>query len=153
MKKTGQLTYKDRVIIQYCLEENITIIKICKKLGVSKQTIYREIKRIFKEKNNNKSLIKPNILNCKNRLSCEHLCNHIDKYYELCINKCDKYIQNYCDQLLKFPFCNKYIKKRKCRLNGKIYDANMQIKKLKTNYLHLDLLSIYQKTNLIISII
>ena len=43
MKKTGQLTYKHRVIIQDYLENEIPISVICKKLGVSKQTIYREI--------------------------------------------------------------------------------------------------------------
>ena len=45
MKKTRQLTYKDRVLIQNFLEDNIPISIICKKIGVSKQTIYREIKR------------------------------------------------------------------------------------------------------------
>ena len=132
MKKTGQLKYKDRVIIQNCLEENIPIIKICKKLGVSKQTIYREIKRNFKENKNNKSFTNPNIIDCKNRLFCEHLYNQIGKYHELCRNKCDKFIQNYCDKLLKFPFvCNKCIKKGKCRFNGKIYDAEYADKKAK----------------------
>ena len=43
MKKAGQLTYKHRVIIQDYLENEIPISVICKKLGVSKQTIYREI--------------------------------------------------------------------------------------------------------------
>ena len=72
------------------------------------------------------------VIDCKNRLFCEHLYNQIGKYHELCRNKCDKFIQNYCDKLLKFPFvCNKCIKKGKCRFNGKIYDAEYADKKAK----------------------
>ena len=43
MKKTGQLTYEKRVKLQAYLEDEIPISLICKKIGVSKQTVYREI--------------------------------------------------------------------------------------------------------------
>ena len=132
MKKTRQLRYKDRVIIQNMLESNISIKKICEKIKVSKQTIYREIKRNSKDNKNNKSFLNHSIIDCKNRLSCEHLYNKCGKYYELCRNKCEKFIQNYCDKLLKFPFvCNKCEKKGKCRFNGKIYDAEYADEKAK----------------------
>ena len=49
--KNGQLSYQDRVKLQSYLEDEIPVKVICKKLDVSKQSIYREIKRngILKE--------------------------------------------------------------------------------------------------------
>ena len=122
MKKTGQLTYKHRVIIQDYLENEIPISVICKKLGVSKQTIYREIKRnsiITK-----KRYIDSNIIDCKNRLSCHHIYDPQKKRYNLCYTKCDSYLENVCEKISKFPFiCNKCEKKGKCRFSGRIYEA------------------------------
>ena len=133
MRKTRQLKYKDRIIIQNLLENKISISQICEKINVSKQTIYREIKRNSKNIKNNKSYINPNIIDCKNRLKCEHLFNSISKCHELCRKKCDKFIQNYCDKLVKFPFvCNKCEKKGKCRFEGKIYDAEYANEQAKT---------------------
>ena len=122
MKKTGQLTYKDRVIIQDYLEREVPISFICKKLGVSKQTIYREINRNSKELK--KRVVDSGIIDCKNRLTCPHVYDSQKKRYELCYKKCDNYKENSCDKILKFPFvCNKCEKKGKCRFNGRIYDA------------------------------
>ena len=41
MRKTRQLKYKDRIIIQNLLENKISISQICEKINISKQTIYR----------------------------------------------------------------------------------------------------------------
>ena len=45
MKKQAQLKLVDRTKLQAYLEDEIPVKIICKKLGVSKQTIYREIHR------------------------------------------------------------------------------------------------------------
>lgn len=124
MKKTGQLKYKDRVIIQNCLEENISISKICKKLRVSKQTIYREIHRNSKDVKPNKPFSTNNIVDCKNRMNCPYLYNAEKKYYEICYVRCEKYIKNDCNKILKFPFVyNMCDKKYRCRFKGRIYNA------------------------------
>ena len=93
MRKTGQLKYKDRVIIQNCLEENISISKICKKLRVPKHTIYREIHRNSKEVKPNKPFSTNNIVDCKNRMNCPYLYNAEKKYYEIYYVRCKKYIK------------------------------------------------------------
>ena len=122
MKKTGQLTYKDRIIIQNYLEEEIPISVICKKIGVSKQTIYREIQRNSKEKKTN--YFNCNLIDCKNRFSCPHTYDTISKRHELCTTKCSNFIPNNCDKIVKFPFvCNKCEKKQHCKFKGRIYNA------------------------------
>lgn len=122
MKKTGQLTYKDRVIIQEYLENEIPISVICKKLGVSKQTIYREIKRNSKELK--KRVVDSKLVDCKNRLTCPHVYDAQKKRINLCRVKCDNYQENECEKIVKFPFvCNKCDKRGRCRFEGRIYDA------------------------------
>lgn len=122
MKKTRQLTYKDRIIIQNYLEDEIPISIICKKLNFSKQTIYREIKRNSRVVERRKSDI--NIIDCKNRKSCPH---NYDDYYKkpiFCKEKCSHFIQNTCSLIEKFPFvCNKCNKKGRCRYVGRVYEA------------------------------
>ena len=124
MKKTGQLTYKHRVIIQDYLENEIPISVICKKLGVSKQTIYREIKRNSKERKRNSIVSMHGVIDCKNRFTCSNVYNTSTKRYELCKKICPQFIENTCPKVDKFPFvCNKCPKKIGCRFEGRIYDA------------------------------
>lgn len=115
MKKTGQLTLKDRVQLQLLLEEEIPVSVICKKLGVAKQTIYREIKRNGILKNNN----------IRFKIMCEHIgnCPFIGKN-KACREKCEHFIQKQCKKVIRFPFiCNKCPKKGSCKLPHRYYYA------------------------------
>ena len=93
MKRNTQLKLNDRIRIETYLEEQIPIKKICKALNVSKQTIYREIQRNSK------------IVKAKTQLN--NLCVHRKNcpYCESkCVKKCEHYILEQCDKVVKFPF-------------------------------------------------
>jgi hypothetical protein len=62
MKRTTQLKLEDRIKLQAYLEDEIPVIVICKRLKVSKQTIYREIHRNYI----NKNPLVPNRIKCVN---------------------------------------------------------------------------------------
>ncbi len=116
MKKKGQLTLEDRAKLQAYLEDEIPISVICKKLGVVKQTIYREIKRNGIEKNKN----------IKFRIMCEHIgnCPFIGKGRN-CKEKCHHFIQKQCKKVIRFPFiCNKCTSKLSCKLPHRYYYAS-----------------------------
>lgn len=147
MKKTRQLTYKDRIIIQNYLEEEIPISVICKKIGVSKQTIYREIQRNSKEKKTN--YFNCNLIDCKNRFSCPHTYDTISKRHELCTTKCSNFIPNNCDKIVKFPFvCNKCEKNNIVNSKEEYIMLHTLMKKLLIYYLLLGQVYILLKKNL-----
>lgn len=125
MKKTGQLTYEKRVRLQAYLEEGIPVSFICKKLFVSKQTIYREIKRNCKIKPA-KIPYKPiKLVRCKFRKKCPHTYDPIRKCHTACYEKCDDFEEEVCEKILKYPFvCNKCPKCGQCQFEGKYYYAD-----------------------------
>ena len=113
MKRNTQLKLNDRIRIETYLEEQIPIKKICKALNVSKQTIYREIQR------NSKIVKAKTLLNnlCVHRQNCPY-CE------SKCVKKCEHYILEQCDKVVKFPFiCNKCEKKQYCRFEHRYYYA------------------------------
>lgn len=117
MKKQAQLKLIDRTKLQTYLEEEIPIKVICKKLNVSKQTIYREIHRNSIYKN-------PDIpyrVKCVNDpRTCIHLAPG-----SRCTKECKHFIQKQCDKVVRFPFiCNKCSKKGFCTLPKRYYFAD-----------------------------
>lgn len=122
MKKTGQLTLTDRAKLQSYLEDEIPISVICKKIGVVKQTIYREIKRNGIIKNTN----------IRFKIMCEYMgkCPYIG-IGESCKEKCSHFIQKQCKKVIRFPFiCNKCPIKGSCKLPHRYYYAD----KAQANY-------------------
>ena len=119
MKRKGtQLKYVDRVKLQSYLEMEIPVSLISKKLEVSKQTIYREIKRNSIYKKNDRCYPKP----CVNLDQCKKLYG-INRC--LTPRECERYIPKECEKLLKFPFvCNKCERKSTCRYSKRYYYAD-----------------------------
>ena len=121
MNKTRQLNLKDRITIQNYLEDEIPVSIICKKIGVTKQTIYREIKRNSKTYKIQQNRIISNVIDCKNRFTCPFTYDNIQKRHTMCKTKCSNFVKNTCDKIEKFPFiCNKCYKKGLCRFEGNI---------------------------------
>ena len=118
MKRNGQLKFDDRVKIELYLEDEIPVSVICKRLGVSKQTIYREIQRNSLIKNRSQLYG----IKCANQGDCNHrdeLNNPIK-----CSTFCKRYVQATCKKLKRFPFvCNKCEKKIHCRFKKVFYYA------------------------------
>ena len=132
MNKTRQLNLKDRITIQNYLEDEIPVSIICKKIGVTKQTIYREIKRNSKTYKIQQNRIISNVIDCKNRFTCPFTYDNIQKRHTMCKTKCSNFVKNTCDKIEKFPFiCNKCYKKGLCRFEGRIYDAQYADEKAK----------------------
>ncbi len=125
MKKTGQLTYEKRVKLQAYLEDDFPIAAICKKLGVKKQTIYREIQRNSKIKPA-KIVCKTNkTVRCKFRATCPYTYDPIRKSHFSCFEKCEKYEEEVCEIIKKAPFiCNKCPKRGTCSFVGRYYYAD-----------------------------
>lgn len=117
MKKQAQLKLIDRTKLQAYLEDEIPIKVICKRLGVSKQTIYREIHRnsIYK----NPAI--PYRVKCINDpRTCIHLL-----IKNRCSRDCEHFIQQQCKNVIRFPFiCNKCSKKGGCAFPRRYYYAN-----------------------------
>ena len=133
MKKTGQLTYEKRVKLQVYLEDDIPISLICKKLGVSKQTIYREIKRNSKKKPAKVGLKIYKTVRCKFRSTCPHTYDSLNKRHQACFEKCEKFEEEVCEKIDKFPFiCNKCHKRGTCQFEGRYYYADYADKLAKT---------------------
>ena len=133
MKKAGHLTYEKRIKLQNYLEENIPISTICKKLYVSKQTIYREIKRNSKKKVARTCLATNKGIKCKFRGTCPHTFDIFRKTHQMCFEKCDKFEEEVCERIHKFPFvCNKCIKRGACQFEGQYYYADYADNKART---------------------
>lgn len=119
MKRHTQLKLEDRIKIQAYLEDLIPVSIICKRLNVSKQTIYREIQR--------------NSKTTKARIGLDILCIHRKKCpfsSSKCSNKCERYILEQCHKVVKFPFvCNTCEKKQYCRYEHRYYYAEEAQKK------------------------
>lgn len=117
MKKQAQLKLIDRTKLQAYLEDEIPIKVICKKINVSKQTIYREIHRnsIYKKANTFYRI------KCVNDpRTCVHLAQG-----DRCTKDCEFFIQQQCKNVTRFPFiCNKCPKKANCVLPKRYYYAN-----------------------------
>jgi len=119
MKRKGQLKFEDRVKIENYIADEIPVSIICKKLGVSKQTIYREIQRNHIIKNANQSF---GGLRCANRSNC---LNKEDHKSIKCRTICPNFMPCECDKLKRFPFvCNNCDKKITCRDKKYYYYAS-----------------------------
>lgn len=98
-----QLSLNDRSIIHLEIETGMSAIEIAKKLGVSRQTVYREIKRnrksVQRRTTSNKSVY------CKHRNSCSYKACMRHAGFTLCFQKCEHYEDGICEKLLSFPFC------------------------------------------------
>lgn len=117
MKKQAQLKLIDRTKLQAYLEEEIPVKVICKRLDVSKQTIYREIHRNSIYKNPDV----PFRVKCVNDpRTCIHL---LDK--NKCSKECKHFIQQQCKKVVRFPFiCNKCPKRGGCAFPRRYYYAD-----------------------------
>ena len=119
MKRHTQLKLEDRIKIQTYLEDQIPVITICKKLNVSKQTIYREIQRNSRITNSRTDLSTL----CIHRKECPYS-------NPKCSNNCERYILEHCHKIVKFPFiCNTCEKKQHCRYEHRYYYAKDAQKK------------------------
>lgn len=128
MKKNGQLKFEDRVKIELFIKDEIPVSIICKKIGVSKQTIYREIQRncIVKQLNRYGGIKCAIINKCPYRIDGRVTCS----------NLCKRYIPYECHKLKRFPFvCNNCDKKASCREKHLYYYANYA-HELSTKKLH-----------------
>ncbi len=116
MKRKTQLKFEDRIKIENCQANKTPVSVIGKKLGVSKQTIYREIERNSTYKKANEAY---GVL-CA--LSSD--CPYKDYRSIYCSKRCDRYIQKTCKMLYGFSFvCNYCERKNTCRLGKKYYYA------------------------------
>lgn len=117
MKKQAQLKLIDRTKLQAYLEDEIPVKVICKRLDVSKQTIYREIHRNSIYKNP----AVPFRVKCANDpRTCIHLLMR-----NRCSKDCEHFIQQQCKNVIRFPFiCNKCPKKGGCAFPRRYYYAN-----------------------------
>ena len=117
MKKQAQLKLVDRTKLQAYLEDEIPVKIICKKLGVSKQTIYREIHRNSIYKNHDI----PYRVKCVND---PRKCIHKNPGCR-CTRECKYFIQQQCKKVIRFPFiCNKCSNKIGCILPKRYYYAD-----------------------------
>ena len=117
MKKQAQLKLVDRTKLQAYLEDEISVKIICKKLGVSKQTIYREIHRNSIYKN-------PDIPYRVKCVNDPRKCIHKNPGCR-CTRECKYFIQQQCKKVIRFPFiCNKCSNKIGCILPKRYYFAD-----------------------------
>lgn len=115
MKRNKQLKLEDRIKLQVYLEDEIPVSVICKRLGVVKQTIYREIQRNSRIKSRNSSLI----------ILCVNLGKCVYTPTGRCTRKCEHFIQDQCKKFSRFPFiCNKCEKKSTSSYPRRYYYAN-----------------------------
>ena len=117
MKKQAQLKLVDRTKLQAYLEEEIPVKIRCKKLDVSKQTIYTEIHR-------NSIYRNPDIPYRVKCVNDPRTCIHLTPGSR-CTRECDYFIQQQCKHVTRFPFiCNKYPKRGFCSLPRRYYYAD-----------------------------
>lgn len=108
---TRQLHTRDRLVLQACIEKELSLQDSCKRLGFSRSTIFRELHRHTRTTRNRKigcgSCVK--FIQCKNQ-------NKLDNY-------CKKTEPIKCPRLKTFPYvCNVCKKKLKCNLEHYYYD-------------------------------
>ena len=108
---TRQLHTRDRLVLQACIEKELSLQDSCKRLGFSRSTIFRELHRHTRTTRNRKigcgSCVK--FIQCKNQ-------NKLDNY-------CKKTEPIKCPRLKTFPYvCNVCKKKHKCNLEHYYYD-------------------------------
>lgn len=113
MKRTKkQLHYVDRAKIEGFILENYPANSIAKSLGVSKSTIYREIKR-------NRQI--------KDITIYKRICSNFDKCKSndsLKCSYCKNYVEATCPKLSHFPFvCNNCTRKTHCKFRHYYYYA------------------------------
>lgn len=119
MKHKTQLKLVDRIKIENCLANKTPISVICKKLGFSKQTIYREIERngTYRKANETYDVL------CAFSNCCPYKESRSTRS-KYCSKQCDRYIQKICKKLFRFPFvCNNCERKKTCRLGKRYYYA------------------------------
>ena len=131
-KKEGifmsHMTLDDRITIQECLNNGISIRTIAKRINKSPSTVMREIKKHKTVKGKRR----PDLLDeCAFKRTCNiyHLCKDIHcnsacRTCELCKTKCPNYKPDSCDLLLKSPYvCNGCTKYNICMFSRVIYLA------------------------------
>lgn len=129
-RKGQQLKFEDRVKLQAYLEDKIPIKIISNRLKVSKQTIYREIKRNSIEKNGSHFTTK---VDCVNVIRCKYKEQLTYTQKKHCYLYCEHYIKNICKHLARFPFvCNNCEKRTRCNLQHRYYYADKADKKAQT---------------------
>ncbi len=119
MKRKTQLKLEDRIKIENYLTNKIPVSTIGKRLGVSKQTIYREIERnsTYKKANEIYDVL------CALSTDCPYREFRNNRSFH-CTKRCDRYIQKTCKKLFRFPFvCNNCERKKTCRLGKRYYYA------------------------------
>lgn len=117
-KEYEQLNGKQRTQLQTLLKVKKSLLDIAKEIGVSRQTLYRELLR----NSYTVSIDKPGI-----RSSCFHYleCKRNNKSYRLeCPNNCIKYKPGRQNCLKKYPFvCNNCKKRKHCNFLHYYYDS------------------------------
>lgn len=120
-KTFNQLNLMGRTKLQAFIESKYTASQIAKELEISRQTIYREIKR-------NLEIVPP--VQPWNLKPC---CIHYNECFKgiknklrHCDSKCSKYELNKCLKLEKFPFvCNNCCKKAFCGYMKQFYRSDI----------------------------
>lgn len=130
---SNQLTLNDRLKIQVAIEMSKSAQEIASNLNVTRQTIYREIKRNRKAVSIRST---SNACFCKHRIKCPYLATYQHQGMTVCIAKCEHYEYDVCEQLSLFPFCcNACRKKTYCNKDKYYYQADkselMSIKRRK----------------------
>lgn len=122
-QESGQLTLNDRVKIQSAIEMNKFAQELATTLNVSRQTIYREIKR-------NRRFVKRRTASgkaiyCKHRNNCPYKASLRYNGFTVCFEKCEHFEDDICDKLLTFPFCcNSCGKRTHCNSDKFYYEAD-----------------------------
>lgn len=131
MSSHKHLNAHDRIIIENGLNQGESFKSIAKKLNKDCTTISKEVKKNHVERN----VCGPGrcFNSCIDRstyqlsgvcTSCSNPKRNCCKFYRLCRNECDQFIEELCPRLLKAPYvCNAYPDKNKCTLTKKLYYA------------------------------
>lgn len=108
--------------LKLCDEMNKTAQEIAT-INVSRQTIYREIKRNRRHAKRRTATGKA--IFCKHRNNCPYKATFRHQGLTVCLEKCEHFEDDFCEKLLTFPFCcNKCSKKRFCNKDKYYYEAD-----------------------------
>lgn len=109
MKKYEQLNKIQRSQIQVLLKEKNSLQEIAKELSISRQTVYREIKRNSYTESRN---VCGNNYSCKHYVECKRRLVNKSSRILVCHPNCIKYEKRICPSLKRFPFVCNYCKKK-----------------------------------------
>lgn len=127
--KFKQLSLLDRTKLQSLIETGNTASEIANELQVSRQTIYREIRRHL--------LVIPPKQSWNLKTSCIHYGEcffNVPQKLRHCDINCPKYQLKVCDKLNSFPFiCNKCGKRALCTMTKQFYYCDKANQEAKEN--------------------